>query len=92
MFAEIINEAITTGAWAEIKPVGSFASCSIVAQARDGSSFKLSLTGSDAAPYWTVKENSGMNPGKIRLKAGTRIIYAKAISADCTVEIAVKRR
>lgn len=93
MFAEIINKALTTSAWAEIKPTKDISLANIIAQAEeDGGVFKLCLTDSDSAPYWTVKSNSGVSPGPISLKADTRIIYAKAVGSSCTAQIIVGRR
>ena len=91
MFAEIINTAITTTAWSEIKPVGTYALCEIGIQAVDDATFKISITGTDDGAYWTVKENAAFAPGDMRLTAGTRIFYAKAISADTTVQTIVRR-
>ena len=92
MFAEIINTAITTSAWAEIKPVGTYALCDVGIQAVDDATFKISLTGTDEGPYWTMKEKTALAPGEMRLTAATRIIYAKAISANTTVQTIVRRR
>lgn len=92
MFAEIINTDITTAAWAEIKPAGTFELCDIAVQAVDDATFKLSLTGTDAEPYWIVKADTVLALGPLKLIAGTKIFYTKAISADTTVQTVVRRR
>jgi len=90
MFAEIINTVITTSAWTEIKPSSSLASANIIIQAADDTEFKISLTGSDSDPFWTVKVGAAVSPGTLRLYASTTVIYAKSIEAGCTVQTIIK--
>jgi len=91
MFAEIINQAITTTAWTGIKSVGSFASCHIAIQSADDTAFNLSRTGSDSDPYITIKDGGGIGFSEVRLNAGVEFVYAKSIAANCTIQLVIKR-
>jgi hypothetical protein len=83
MINEIIEVAVTTGAWVPVTLGASQACNSFLVQARAGNEFKISA---DAAgtTYFTVK--SGLSLDKFSTK-GSILFYARMVSVGDTLEV-----